>query len=163
MRIDRSLQRSFPTLAAWIADEIPKARQQPRIWDAFLHFSQLGPEQAAAALMLDASAPTIDVDVERSYGSFRPRRNRDKIFISRRLCRQFERQDPDRRIVKPWDLIMKATILHEMIHWADYKDGTQQPDRTIEDPATGRKWVGADVGFQFEAQAFYGIYTREYL
>ena len=170
MQLDRSLQRRFPRLAKWISTEIPKCRHNPRIWEAFLKYSQLTPKQATAALSWGV-APRIDVAAMRSYGAYKPwfKWNRDKIFISRGLCRKFERQDPDIRVGKPWDLIMKATILHEMVHWGDWiTDLTDQPDAIIYDQVKD-KWLegkdgkGVDVGFQFENEAFYGIYTKEYL
>ena len=84
------------------------------------------------------------------------------LAISRRLCRRFENTEADYRIMKPHDLLMKAVILHEMIHWADARDGIKQPDVEVFDPETGKK-KERDVGFQFEMRAFYGIYTRELL
>lgn len=166
MRIDQSLERNFPELTKWIVVEIPKCRHNIRIWDAFLKYSQLSSTDATSALMYNHMAPTIDIAIQHSYGSYRPRfkRNRDKIFISRKLCREFEKQDPDLRVSKPYDLIMMATILHEMVHWGDFiADGRYQPDKTIYDPVKDKWLRRVDVGFQFEVEAFYGIYTREYL
>ncbi|HAS86500.1 MAG TPA: hypothetical protein DCS31_06865 [Candidatus Competibacteraceae bacterium] len=166
MRIDPSLNRNFPKLAEWITIEIPKCRYDARIWPAFLKYSQLSTSAAASALSYNGFPPTIDISVQRSYGSYRPRfkRNRDKIFISRNLCREFEKQDPDYRVSKPYDLIMTATILHEMVHWGDFIfDYINQPDKDIYDSVKGKWLKGMDVGFQFENEAFYGIYTREYL
>ena len=164
MQVDANLKRNFPRLAAWIAHEIPKCRYDPRIWSAFLEFSELDEDDAASALADAGTPPTIDVGIMLSDGQYRPRfkRNREKIFVSRRLCRRFENTEADYRIMKPHDLLMKAVILHEMIHWADAKDGTKQPDVAVFDPETGET-KKRDVGFQFEMRAFYGIYTRELL
>lgn len=166
MQIDHSLKRNFPELTQWIVTEIPKCRHVPRIWYAFLKYSQLPTSIAESALSPSGWPPIIDICIQRSYGSYRPRfkRNRDKIFISRKLCREFERKDPDYRVSKPYDLIMKATILHEMVHWGDFiTDRAHQPDKNIYDSVKGKWLKGVDIGFQFENEAFYGIYTREYL
>jgi hypothetical protein len=166
MRIDPSLERHFPKVAEWIVREVPACRNNPRIWNAFVHHSQLSAAAAAVALAHNGAAPTIDIAIMRSYGQYRGRfeRNRNKIFVSRGLCREFERMDGDYRAGKPYDLIMLATILHEMVHWGDFiVDGVHQPDRDIYD-IVHQVWLkDRDVGFQFEVDAFYGIYTREYL
>lgn len=163
MRVDRSIERQFPKLAEWIRTEIPKCRNNARIWSAFLKYCQLDESAANMAIASNETAPTIDVAVMSSYGQYRPKRerNRNKIFIRRKLCREFDNlSDVD----ETHALIMKATILHEMIHWADFiSDGQKQPNANIYDMVESR-WVNnVDVGFQFESEAFYGIYTEEYL
>jgi hypothetical protein len=57
---------------------------------------------------------------------------------------------------------MKAVILHEMVHWADWRDGVKQPNRDVWDAAHGRLLPDADVGFQFEEEAFKGIYSDQF-
>jgi hypothetical protein len=160
------MTRNFPRLASWITREIPKVKSNQRIFDAFVKYSQLNKTAAQEALSINDKPPTIDAAVMRSYGQYRPRFafNRDKIFLNRRLCRDFNNQDPDIRTGKPWDLILKATLLHEMVHWGDFiKDGVRQPNGNVYD-ATNEKWLkDVDVGFQFEIEAFYAIYTKEFL
>jgi len=166
MKLDRTLTRNFPKLSTWISREIPDVKRNPRIFDAFVKYSQLNKTDAAEALTINDKPPTIDAAVMRSYGQYRPRfaHNRDKVFLNRRLCREFNKLDPDVRTGKPWDLILKATLLHEMVHWGDFvKDGVPQPDSDIYD-VTKERWLkNADVGFQFEIEAFYAIYTKEFL
>jgi Metallopeptidase toxin 3 len=166
MRIDSSLTNNFPKVAQWIKEEIPKCLRETRILSPFLKYSQLSLSEAQIALSDNQLPPTIDVAIMLSDGQYRPRfaRNRNKIFISKKLCREFQKLDWDYLVNKPYDLIMKATILHEMIHWGDYiKDQIRQPNRDIYDNVH-EKWLrNKDVGFQFEVEAFYGIYTKEYL
>jgi hypothetical protein len=165
VQIDRTIGRAFPKLAAWIASEIPACRSDARIWPAFVKYSQLGEDGAARALEM-GSPPTIDAARMGSlYGYFDPTKKRkaDKVFVSRSLCKGFESPDADMRTMKPYDLIMKASILHEMVHWADHQDGHTQPDADRLDPMTNEMMRGIDVGFQFELEAFHAIYTREFL
>jgi hypothetical protein len=163
MRIDRSLEKRFPVLADWIKTEIPKCQYNARIFDAFQFHSRLTPPAAIMALSFNEAAPTIDVAIMRSYGKFR-NRSPSKVFIRRKLCRHFEELHPDARATSPLELIVKATILHEMIHWADYADDQQhRPTTNVIDNVTGATLRNVDVGFQFEIDAFYGIYTEEYL
>src|SRR4051794_40476127 len=113
MILDHSIRGCFPKLADWIVSEIPKCRYDARILNPFIKYSQLSISDANSALSNNGLVPIVDVSIQRSYGNYRPRfkRNRDKIFISRKLCREFDRQDSDYRANKPYDLIMKATIL----------------------------------------------------
>lgn len=166
MKISDRLERHFPNLADWIRESVPKVRNNSRILDPFKHYGQLSDLGAIDALTLNNLAPEINFRTQSAYGSYRPRFkcNRDKIFLSRSFCREFDRLDPDHRISKPYDLIMLATILHEMVHWGDLRaDGIKQPNKTVTDPATGKVLTDSDVGFQFEVEAFYGVYTTKYL
>ncbi|WP_157738849.1 hypothetical protein [Labrenzia sp. VG12] len=166
MKLDRTMKRNFPNLSSWISREIPKVKSNPQIFDAFVKYSQLSKSAATEALSFNNKPPTIDAAVMRSYGQYRPRfaHNRNKVFLNRRLCREFNKIDPDIRTGKPWDLILKATLLHEMVHWGDYvADGVRQPNGRIYDTVKGAWMNDVDVGFQFEIEAFYAIYTREFL
>jgi hypothetical protein len=67
-----------------------------------------------------------------------------------------------------WDLFMKASILHEVVHWADWIGSpvgqhNAQPNADVWDSAHQVRRFNADVGFQFEEEAFYGIYSEEYV
>lgn len=168
MRFDKSLSKNFPNLANWIKREIPEIHKESRIWDPFLRFSQLSRADGLKAIAYnESSSPTIDVAVMVAYGQYRGQvrsKHLNTIHINRKLCRQFEKLDPDVRAGTNWGLVMMATILHEMVHWGDFiADGVTQPDADIDDPATGKTLKNRDVGFQFEEAAFYGIYTDKYL
>lgn len=161
MYLDRTIEKNFPRLAAWLVSEIPKVKSDARIWDPFLRFSQLTPKQATDALTVNRMPPCIDAAIIRDDGVWR-RRTPDKIFIRRKTCRRFEDLDPDSRAGTPADLVMMAIVLHEMVHWGDYKaDGVHQPDARVYDPVAGTTRTG-DVGFQFEVEAFYGIYSSKW-
>jgi hypothetical protein len=168
MKIDKTIERNFPSFASWIRTEIPLVRQQSRILNAFVKFSQLSSSKANLALMDNGSVPIIDCAVmsDAYYGVYNPKYswNRDRLFVNRKFCRQFENMEPDYRAKSAWGLIMKATILHEMVHWGDYTvDGSHQAKKDIYDSAAG-KWISeADAGYQFEVEAFYGVYSTKYL
>ncbi|WP_156510513.1 hypothetical protein [Labrenzia sp. OB1] len=166
MKISGRLERHFPNLAYWVQRELPEIRGNDRIFNAFKKYSQLSHMQAINALTINNLAPEINFRTMKAYGQYRPalKCNRDKVFLSRSFCREFDGLDPDYRVSKAYDLIMRATLLHEMVHWGDYiVDGTTQPNATVIDPATGKVLHNRDVGFQFEVEAFYGIYTTKYL
>lgn len=163
MRIDNTIHRRFPKLASWIASEIPKCRHEPKIFDAFVTHTGLSVKDANTALKYIGSQPTIDVRATLHDGVWIPRMP-DKVFIRRGYCRRWERMDPDQRAASNWDLIMKSIILHEMVHWGDFKkDGRHRPNKRIYDPVEDKWMNDADAGYQFEIDAFYGIYSTRWL
>ncbi len=173
----KRLKREFPNLADWIEEDIPATIDQQQIFDAFCKFAQLTKPEGKKVLSINKSAPEINFRSIKSYGEYRGevfKSSRDKVFIGRKFCKAFNRLSGDQRFGTNWDLIMRATIMHEMVHWGDWvKDEVVQPNKPIVDPATlkvlkGKRlksglYAGMDVGFQFEAEVFYGIYSTKYL
>ena len=157
MRLDRSLKR-FKRLAEWIRVELPRIENDGKKWKAFLHYGQFTPGAARKALRVDGSNPTLDVAMLPHYGEFyrkRKERNRHKIHLNREMCRKFNRIPPDHRDFD-FELLMEATILHEIVHWGDARDGHEQPDRPVYDTVS-QNLVMRDVGFQFEEAAYYSL------
>jgi len=170
MRIDHSIRIGFPKLADWIEREIPLCRHNTQIWRAFVRWGQFTHRihVAEQALANNGLAPTIDVAIIDSYGEYRGeirRRHLNKILLSREWCRKFNKKAKDGdQLTESWELFMKANILHEMVHWADWTaDRRAQPNANVWDRAHQRWMYDADVGFQFEEEAFYGIYSDRYL
>jgi hypothetical protein len=170
MYVNPSLKRKFPKFAQWIIDEIPYYRSNPKVFNAFVKYSQLSQHVAGIALT-PGWLPEIDIAIMPDYGQYRgenrwgrPRKRQlHKIYLPTKLCRRFERPEADQRSYS-WSLIFAASILHEMVHWGDFiSDGIRQPNSDVYDQVHDRWWRNADVGFQFEEEAFNGIYTVEYL
>jgi hypothetical protein len=161
---------NFPRLAEWIEEEIPRCRYDTKIWQAFVKWGQFthNPHLAEQALAHNGLPPTIDVAVMDDLGQYRGeirKRHYNKVLIGRKWARKFNKVAKDRDQLGPnWDLFMKANILHEMVHWADWTgDHSVQPNANVWDRAHQVWWYDADVGFQFEEDAFYGIYSEEYV
>ena len=164
MRLDQTITRCFPILAKFIEREIPLYRFNPPVFNAFRHFGQFTPGEAAKALTFGTSDPIIDARMMDDFGVYlwrrpkdpaKPRKKNRKIWLARAMCRDFERIDGDYKIVTNIDFIIKVTILHEMVHWGDLRDAVEQPDVLHEDPSGRLRMI--DVGFQFELEAFGGI------
>lgn len=177
MKIDHTIRLQFPRLHDWIKEEIPRIWSDPanrRIRQAFVKWGQFtGHENLAEqALRFNGSPPTIDAAIMDVLGEYRGevrRRHLNKVLIGRKWCRKFNQMAKDRdQLGDNWDLFMKATILHEMVHWADWIGSpvgqySAQPNADVWDTAHQVWWRNADVGFQFEEEAFYGIYSEEYV
>ena len=158
MRLDRTLTKHYPNLAAWLGENIPRVRQKPQVWSAFKDsVTKIGISLTTAerAVALNNYPPTIDAcTLIGAYGAFKPRLpcNRDKIFIAKWFARDFENIDRDVTVMTWMDVTLEATILHEMVHWADYKDGVETPDDD----------EGDDVGAQFEKDAYGTVMTANW-
>jgi hypothetical protein len=167
MHLDFTIRWYFKRLAGWIEEEIPKIQYNSKIWEPFKKYGQLNEDEARRAIVCNNTPPTIDVAFMDAYGQYYRNgreRNRNKIHLNRKLCRKFNRIKQVDQIPHAFELIMKATILHEMVHWGDeIKDKITQPRKDVFDPGSGQILEQRDVGFQFEVEAFYGIYTEEYL
>lgn len=160
MRLDLTIIHCFPKLAKFIEREVPPYRFNPPVFNAFKKFGQFTGADAAKALTFGASDPIIDARMIDEFGVYLwsprnpdnpPKKNR-KIWLARALCRDFERIEGDYKIVTNIDFIVKVTILHEMVHWGDLRDGTGQPDVSHKFPSGSKGLI--DVGFQFELEAF---------
>jgi hypothetical protein len=156
MQFDRTLTKHYPKLTAWISQNIPRVRDnKPDVWSAFRDtVTRIGIDLTTAerAVAVNNYPPTIDACIlVGAYGAFKPvlKCNRDRIFLARWFCRDFEHIDRDITIVSWMDLALEATILHEMVHWADYKDGVETDDDD----------EGDDIGAQFEKDAYNTVVT----
>jgi len=177
MKISLSIKVEFPNLYKWIHEEIPAICDDPanqKIFNAFVRWGQFtGHEQLARlALRHNGTHPTIDAAIMDDLGQYRGeirRRHLHKVLIGRKWCRRFNKIAKDRdQLGDNWDLFMKASILHEMVHWADWIGSpvgqyNAQPNANVWDSAHQEWWFDADVGFQFEEDAFYGIYSETYV
>jgi hypothetical protein len=179
MKISLDLKICYPGLADWIASEIPKYRTEKRVFEAFKLYAQLDDSGGSKALGNNGLPPTIDVRLlGDTYGAYlgetkRAELNRrlvDRVFIGRKLCREWSKLKPDLRWGTEWDRVMRGTILHEMVHWGDFvADGQAQPDARVWDSLSddwyddGDGDAFSDVGFQFEEAAFGAIWTRRHV
>ncbi len=123
MKIPSGFKRSYPKLSTWIETYMPKVKAKPRVWKAFIKYSEL--KQGKASLALSKGClPELHVDVmPRSNGRFSGSRYPNRIYLAKAICERFEKKDSgDPRM----HLLIESTLLHEMVHWGDWKDGVDQ-------------------------------------
>ncbi len=138
MKIDSYFRKEYPKLAAWIEEEFPKVVNKPKIWNAFVKYSELGATRAVWAVT-PGYQPEVGWKVmPGKNGSYSFERNPYRVFLAKRLCDEFEQAK-----VLTAKLIEKveSTLLHEFVHWGDEKDGIDQKGeegRKFEVEAYGR-------------------------
>ena len=134
----------FPHLTKFVKTELPLIRHKPKVWNAFLEYGEydqrwLGRKWATFAFTWGSEPEIIVQDLPGLYGKYNPRLGRDRIFLASKLVDWFEKKPRDAHR----KLMVEATILHEMVHWADAKDGKLQ-----------LKALGIEAGFEFESAAY---------
>ncbi len=138
MKIDTAFQKQYPKLASWIEANLPKVKTKPKVWSAFLKYSELTCTQATTALTKGFD-PEIHFRVmPGSNGQFQGVKFPNRVFLAKSICDKFESSDmknPNMHI------LIESTLLHEMVHWGDWKDGKDQAGeegKTFEKAAYGK-------------------------
>ena len=131
MLVLSNVRTTYPKLSAFVYGDLSKVpTSKPRVWRAFRKWSELGFSEALTALTT-CSKPYIDVKVMPGvFGRFRGSTDPHTILVSEHWAKRFE-SDHAKPAAK---LLMEATILHEMVHWGDWKDGVDQ------DPEEGNEF-----------------------
>ncbi|MDH3496964.1 MAG: hypothetical protein OER21_09385 [Gemmatimonadota bacterium] len=133
----------YPQTANWLRqarDTIPR-RDGGQIWRAFLRYGQFTPHEATRVLTW-GEGPFVRIVRLKKLGLFVPQAP-TAVMISRSLARAYERAPRVRRN----QLALEAIVLHELVHWGDWRDGIEQPD-------VRRGRTRLDVGDQFEVAAY---------
>lgn len=47
----------------------------------------------------------------------------NKVYLAKSICERFEKKDSTNPKMHK---LIESTLLHEMVHWGDYKDGKDQ-------------------------------------
>ena len=120
-------QLDYPHLADWVRNDLPRVPEKPKIWGVFKEFGQLNSLNALRALRWGGESPLIritslDKGGKKVNGEFRPEHD-EWIFFSKEIADRFE---VDHALVKA-RVLVESTILHELVHWGDFKDGIDQP------------------------------------
>lgn len=135
-------RKRFPTLARWIDVELPRCFDEPVVLKAFTDCTELD-EASARQAVLPGNDPWVHVRPIPPDDLGRPRYGRfdeefqTRVVVDVGVAGRFETNgggDAAR-------FFLKATVLHEMAHWADYK-------------TNGRRLDIAEVGNAFELAAF---------
>ena len=123
MKIDTAFQKQYPKLAAWIEVNLPKVKSKPKVWNAFLKYSELTSSQASTALTKGFNPEIHFRIMPGSNGVFHGAKFPNRVFLAKSICYKFETGDmknPNMHI------LIESTLLHEMVHWGDWKDGKDQ-------------------------------------
>ncbi|MFQ5652225.1 MAG: hypothetical protein ACE5IY_20030 [bacterium] len=124
MKISAHFKKKYPKLSKWIVTELPKVKNKPKVWKAFQKYSELTAAQALSAVG-SGSFPILHASVmPGSNGRFAGSTFPKNIYLAEAICRKFEKSDSKNAKMH---ILVESTILHEMVHWGDWKDGKDQP------------------------------------
>jgi murein DD-endopeptidase MepM/ murein hydrolase activator NlpD len=148
VKISPSIQ-PFPKLDTWLRTDFPKLAVDPfraQVWNLFCQTTGLDPFTLLDAIDADAiRGPSLEIRElpHQAYGMFDPQQP-DVIYLDQQLAEYFETNSTDVET----QLIIEATVLHELVHWSEWRNGM--------DPSTGSN----DRGLQFERAAYGRVMLR---
>ncbi len=120
-KVDQYFKRDYPKLGAWIEKNIPKVKSKTKVWNAFIKYSELGATRA----ITPGYWPEVYWKVmPGKNGGYTGESFPNRIFLSKSLCDEFEEK---KNISKKFHNKIESSLLHEMVHWGDFKDGKDQP------------------------------------
>ncbi len=128
MRMSLADQVAYPKFARYVKNEIPKVADNKYIAAAFRKYGQIDGVAFKNALKWENS-PVIKVThLIGAYGEYTPGIGSDEIRIQDDIVRDFEAGIGIKKTKSGKSIyLVGATLLHEMIHWADDKDGKDYP------------------------------------
>ncbi len=112
---------SFPRLALFVRKDLPgRLTNNEKTWSAFRKFGDFSIIESLVAVGWELDSPLLLVEsLGKGFnGRFYPTRP-SHIYIDEEIARRFE-SDHDRIEAQ---LFVESTILHEVVHWGDHKDG----------------------------------------
>lgn len=126
MFIAPGLAWNYPRAALWIRFNIPTVIFKTRVFEAFKEYAELNTVTATLALT-HGTPPLIDYEVmPNANGKFRGSSSPNTVFLAKSILERYENNEADRKDPR-MHLLLESTILHEMCHWGDWKDGHDHP------------------------------------
>jgi Metallopeptidase toxin 3 len=145
MKVSASLIECYPNMALWITNKFPEVRKNTKVFKAFQKYSEL--KEDAERAIRDGTLPTVEWRrLGAENGQYDHKKYPDTVFIAMAICEKFEKSEADAKDPRMHRLI-ESTLLHEIVHWGDWKDGKLSPY--------------AEAGKEFEKEA-YGEDVRRY-
>jgi hypothetical protein len=158
--------------AEFISKEIPRVQDNPQIWSALLAVSGISRPQngksipvgiagillARSALIFGTPPQVVPISIKtpNECAGFDPK-TPDVIYIGEDFIKRFEKDYPHEPACK----FMLASVLHELVHFLDFKkDGSLQDADILPNGVKDKLWVkitGMDQGHIFEMAAFGNI------
>ena len=143
MMVSARMSARYPMLTDWIYANIGKVPRKKRVFDAFVLYAELTPDDARDALVTTSRHPVVDYrEMPGSNGQFSGGTDEERVFLAKNICDKFEGSAADRRDPR-MHMLVESTILHELVHWGDWKDGVDQPHE--EGKAFERAAYGRDI------------------
>lgn len=137
MIISPSLVKTYPEIAIWICDNLPKVREKPKVFKAFQKYARLD-EKVSERAIKHSTPPTIDWRYLPTANGEYNKKYPTYVFISKTICEKYRDANATERA--GMYTLIESSILHEMVHWGNSLDG--KPD------------THAEMGKAFEIEAY---------
>lgn len=126
MLVSPTMILHYPRTSAWIITNIPLVVFNARVRRAFMEYAELNLVQAYVALQHGSLPLIMYKEMPGSNGQFSGSRSPNTVFLAKAICERYENNAADRSDPRMHRLL-ESTILHEMVHWGDWKDGHDHP------------------------------------
>lgn len=142
---------AFPHLAKFIQIELPaRVTSKQKVWHAFRDKTQLNWLDSFRYLKWQQDSPLLIVKkLGTGTNGFFENQTPQVIYLSKDIAHRFEHD----RQLEPAKLCVESTVLHELVHVADFRDGHHTlPELGIEfeKAAYGRNigtwWIALNIG-----------------
>ena len=145
MKISHTMLSSYPKTSAFLATHMPSVRRKKNFVKTFCEYSGASAKTVRRAFDPDGE-PVLGTKPMLSsiLGKFHPKEGEHNIWINKLLCDHYEHDQLGQS--ESTRLVIEATVVHEIVHWADYLDGEYLDE--YDDHQN-------DQGMQFQ-RAFYG-------
>lgn len=141
MRIEYLFEKKYPKLTKWIKENLPNVKKKPKVWNAYLKYSELDEKRALWSITSGFNPDITFIEIENGNGKYVGEKHLNRIYIDKKICDKFESTDSNN---SKMHALVESTLLHELVHWGDYKDGKDQLGE--EGKAFERQAYGKDVG-----------------
>jgi len=123
MRINPMFTKNYPKLSKWITENLPKVKNKPKVWNAFKKYSELKEPYVTWALTQGYNPDIEFLTMPSSNGKFSGGKFPNRVYLAKEICEKFEKSDFSN---PKMHILVESTLLHEMVHWGDWKDGVDQ-------------------------------------
>src|SRR5262245_30383619 len=114
---------AFPKLAYYVRNDLPRVIEVPAIVATMRKVGQINKGRLRSALTWGAGARIRITTLVGAFGEFSPGIGSEEIRINMTMVTDFE-SGKGKRIARAGDVfLVGVTLLHELIHWGDDKDG----------------------------------------
>jgi len=146
MKLKSTDRTRYPKFAKYVKESMPKVADVESIVKAFQKFGQIDRTTLRRALKWE-ELPNINIAPDPdNYGSFNGEIDPDTINLDSETVQKFEDGHGITKTAFGKDIyLIGAKLLHELVHWADHRDGIDYTDDGGEEGALFEKAVYGKV------------------
>lgn len=117
-------RRTYPDLAAWAEYDLPKVTDNPKVWNAFVRHGQFTRLSAWGVVKWGRDSPLMRIaNLDGANGWFNPSQP-EWIYVDRFVADAIHANPQDSKVRR----YVESTVLHELVHLGDYRDGRHRTD-----------------------------------